>query len=64
MPFFGNTPAGQTPRRISTCDGSVDADSHRGVYLGLENLKLMFKFSPTFAQNVVKFFTCRSMIRI
>ena len=36
MPFFGNAPTGQTPRRIFTHDGSNDADSRKDVpFLGI-----------------------------
>ena len=31
MPFFGNAPTCQTPRRIFTHDGSNDADSRKDV---------------------------------
>jgi len=32
--FFGNSPTGQTRRRIFTLDGSNDADSRKGVPFG------------------------------
>jgi len=32
--FWGNSLAGQTPRRIFTLDDSNDADSRNGVHLG------------------------------
>jgi len=32
--FFGDTPTGQTPRRIFTRDGSNDAVSGKGVPFG------------------------------
>jgi len=32
--FFGNSPTGQTHRRIFTLDGSNNADSSRGVSFG------------------------------
>jgi len=34
MPFFGNAPTSQTPRRICTHDGSNDADSRKDVPFG------------------------------
>ena len=34
MPFFGNSPTGQTRRRIFTHDGSNDADSRKDVPFG------------------------------
>jgi len=34
IPFFGNSPTGQTCRPIFTLDGSNDVDSHKGVPFG------------------------------
>ena len=35
IPFFINSPTGQTRRRIFTLDGSYDADSRKDVLLGV-----------------------------
>jgi len=43
MPFFRNSPTGQTLRRIFARDGSNDAVSRKDVpFGGLKNLKLIF----------------------
>ena len=34
FPFCTNSPKGQTPQRISACDGANDAVSHKGVSVG------------------------------
>jgi len=38
IPFFRNSPTGQTLRRIFACDGSNDAVSRKDVLFELENL--------------------------
>jgi len=50
-PFFGNSPTGQTRRRIFTLDGSNDADSRKDedVLFGVSLIMLLISWvkSPT-----------------
>ena len=40
--FFNGRPTGETGRRIFTSDGSNDAVSSKGVFLGVKNSKLIY----------------------
>ena len=53
IPFFGNSPIGQTPERILTRDGSKDAFSRKDVPFGVKNVEI--NNEPIFMPPNVKF---------
>ena len=51
MPFFGNSPTGQTSRRFFTLDGSNDADSRKDVFFGGGVVDIAPNFEGEIPQN-------------